>query len=326
MKSKKPKPSERSFTTTSVDYGQYLDDLETLMLPSNFSNASIPVQQRISTLTCARTRKRATGEEDKRKAKTMVAVVPFLRSQSAKPDLENDLDLERREKTTWVQEEDEILLHIPIREGLTRHGIDIEFTAFQRQQYQMTITIDQLPFLHGILYGPIQEPLTRWNIQKQDEDGQKWLVIHLVKRLDTGILEREDDESWPCLFSSHLDIEETLDMASSEHHRGFDDPPERLSDEKRRIMPEVDSAFSNPPTSTRDTAEPAQVQEVVVPAVEKQVDISPPVINSPLELALNVLVLEEQDKINTMIPNPNLPYVIHLPEKSENHSCTLIFI
>ena len=87
----------------------------------------------------------------------------------------------------WLQTEDEVSVEVPVRVGLTRHGVQVLVT----ETFMLCLVLDGVPVLRGILFQPIVRHLLEWSFQTQRQ--RRVLELNFVKQV-SGL--------WPRLFTT----------------------------------------------------------------------------------------------------------------------------
>lgn len=89
-------------------------------------------------------------------------------------------------KGSWQQTLDEVIILISVRKGLTKHGVEARYT--KEKNFQLSISVDGNPVLHGYLRNSIQDRFMELKLRKEGlevvllkEEKKRWNTLFKPK-------------------------------------------------------------------------------------------------------------------------------------------------
>jgi hypothetical protein len=135
---------------------------------------------------------------------------------------------------------------------LTPENLDSKWIHFESGAITKHLDTRLTPYLHGLEPGDVAQPLARFQMVRDDQDGTRELLRSLneqlqEKRLDSIRIDAAFEKFWPDLKSQLAAIPST--SMDGRQKRSLDDMIEELLDStralSRQIQPVLDSARSN---------------------------------------------------------------------------------
>lgn len=103
----------------------------------------------------------------------------------------------------WLQTDKEIILTLPVREGLTKRGVQVLLT----DTLVLCVIIDHIPVIHGVLHASVVRNQLEWALKKpKPSDEILFQPIQTFqpeknRRIFELILPKDAKIHWTCLFT-----------------------------------------------------------------------------------------------------------------------------